>query len=120
MWRPFSHHLIKEHYFNMKQTILPEAAKREIHGFKECALLDIREHGLYGEGHPFLSVHCPYSDFEQMVVALVPNRHVSVILLDNGDGVSELAADLLMQMGYRLVSILKGGAPAWAAAGYTL
>lgn len=120
MWRRFSYHLIKEHYLSMKQFISPEAAKREIHGAKECALLDIREHGLYGEGHPFLSVHCPYSDFEQMVVALVPNRHVSVILLDNGDGISELAADLLKQMGYRQVSILRGGAPAWAAAGYTL
>ena len=120
MWWPINHPLIRKNYLSMTQTISPEAAKREIHGAKECALLDIREHGLYGEGHPFLSVHCPYSDFEQTVVALVPNRQVSVILMDDGDGISERAADLLMQMGYRQVSILKGGAPAWAAAGYTL
>jgi len=112
--------LIRKYYLIMTQIISPEAAKREIHGSEECAFLDIREHGLYGEGHPFLSVHCPYSDFEQTVVALVPNPHVSVILMDDGDGISERAAELLEQMGYRQVSILKGGAPAWAAAGYTL
>ena len=89
MWWPINHPLIRKNYLSMTQTISPEAAKREIHGAKECALLDIREHGLYGEGHPFLSVHCPYSDFEQTVVALVPNRQVSVILMDDGDGISD-------------------------------
>ena len=100
--------------------ITAQAAKETIHGPGECALLDIREHGQYGEGHPFLSVHCPYSDFEQSLARLVPNTQVPIILMDDGDGVSEKAARRAAQMGYGNVTILQGGAPAWAAAGHTL
>ena len=101
-------------------TITPQQAKQAIHGTTECALLDIREHGQYGEGHPFLSVHCPYSDFEQNLARLVPNTQTHIILMDDGDGVSERAAATAATMGYARVEILGGGAPAWSAAGYTL
>jgi rhodanese-related sulfurtransferase len=104
----------------MPKKISPQQAKAEIHSAAECALLDIREHGQYGEGHPFLSVHCPYSDFEQTVARLVPNTGVSVILMDDGDGVAQKAAAILQAMGYTKVAIMEGGAPAWKNAGYTL
>jgi rhodanese-related sulfurtransferase len=104
----------------MFKTLSAQAAKTQIHGPQECALLDIREHGQYGEGHPFLSVHCPYSDIEQSVCKLVPNTQVPVILMDDGDGVAERAAARLQAMGYVDVAILQGGAPAWEQAGYTL
>ncbi len=104
----------------MTNTITPQVAKQKIHGSQEYALLDIREHGQYGEGHPFLSVHCPYSDFEQNLVRLVPNTQAPIILMDDGDGVSERAARQALAMGYSKVEILTGGAPAWAQAGYTL
>lgn len=104
----------------MPEQISPVAAKALIHGQAECALLDIREHGQYGEGHPFLSVHCPYSDFEQCILRLVPNVDVAVILMDDGDGVAERAAGQAQGMGYRAVSVILGGAPAWLSAGFTL
>lgn len=101
-------------------TITPQQAKQAIHGTAECALLDIREHGQYGEGHPFLSVHCPYSDFEQNLARLVPNTQTPIILMDDGDGVAPLAAQRAKVMGYSHLEVLEGGAPAWSAAGYTL
>jgi len=104
----------------MIQSMSAQVAKPTIHGQRECALLDIREHGQYGEGHPFLSVHCPYSDFEQSIARLVPNTQVPIILMDDGDGLSERAAKRAVAMGYAQVAILTGGAPAWSAAGYTL
>ncbi len=104
----------------MIQSMSAQVAKQTIHGQRECALLDIREHGQYGEGHPFLSVHCPYSDFEQSIARLVPNTQVPIILMDDGDGLSERAAKRAVAMGYAQVAILTGGAPAWSAAGYTL
>ena len=104
----------------MPEKISPQQAKEKIHGSAECALLDIREHGQYGEGHPFLSVHCPYSDFEQSVARLVPNTDVTVILMDDGDGLAEKAAALMADMGYTKILIMQGGAPAWAGSGYTL
>ncbi len=67
-----------------------------------------------------MSVHCPYSDLEQSLARLVPNTQVPVILMDDGDGISEKAAQRASEMGYAQIKILQGGAPAWAAAGYTL
>ncbi len=104
----------------MIQSMSAQSAKQAIHGQQECALLDIREHGQYGEGHPFLSVHCPYSDFEQSIARLVPNTQVPIILMDDGDGLSERAAKRAVAIGYTQIAILAGGAPAWSAAGYTL
>jgi len=104
----------------MIQSMSAQSAKQAIHGQQECALLDIREHGQYGEGHPFLSVHCPYSDFEQSIARLVPNTQVPIILMDDGDGLSERAAKRAVAMGYTQIAVLTGGAPAWSTAGYTL
>lgn len=87
---------------------------------EEIAFLDIREHGQYGEGHPFFSVHLPYSKIEVLAPRLMPSLGVRCIVMDDGDGVAERAANALVSIGYKDVSILEGGAPAWAAAGYTL
>jgi len=86
----------------------------------EIAFLDIREHGQYGEGHPFFSVHLPFSKIETLAPKLMPCRAVRCVLMDNGDGVSIRASEVLESLGYDNIHILKGGAPAWADAGYTL
>ena len=36
----------------------------------EIAFLDVREHGQYGEGHPFFAVNLPYSRLETLAPAL--------------------------------------------------
>ncbi|MGE0627133.1 MAG: rhodanese-like domain-containing protein, partial [Hyphomicrobiaceae bacterium] len=86
----------------------------------EIAFVDVREHGQYGEGHPFLAVSVPYSRFEPGLVALVPNPAVRLVLMDGGDGVAERAAQRAEALGYSGISVMSGGAPGWAAAGYTL
>nr|WP_272214289.1 rhodanese-like domain-containing protein [Marinicella sp. W31]MDC2879282.1 rhodanese-like domain-containing protein [Marinicella sp. W31] len=80
----------------------------------------MREHGQYGEGHPFFCVNLPYSVIEERAPLLVPRRDTLCILMDDGDGVAELAHRRLAEMGYTALLVLEGGAPAWAAAGYTL
>jgi rhodanese-related sulfurtransferase len=87
---------------------------------REIALLDVREHGQYGEGHPFLAVPCPFSRLEAMMTRLVPRTSVPLLLLDEDDGVAERAAATLAEMGYRDIRWVEGGAPAWVAAGFTL
>jgi rhodanese-related sulfurtransferase len=101
-------------------TITPGEAKARIHSQDEVALLDIREHGQYGEGHPFLSVHCPFSSLETEIIRLVPHVHTEIILMDDGDGVAERALQILRHMGYTRASAMQGGAPGWSAAGFTL
>ncbi|MEM7320768.1 MAG: rhodanese-like domain-containing protein, partial [Pseudomonadota bacterium] len=87
---------------------------------KEIAFLDVREHGQYGEGHPFFCVSLPYSRLEGRAPVLVPCKAVRCVVLDDGDGVGERAARVLQRLGYLDVSVLEGGVAAWRAAGYGL
>ena len=86
----------------------------------EIALLDVREAGQIGEGHLFYSIPLPYSRLETRLPHLAPNPRARVVLVDDGDGVAERAAGRAEALGYSNISILDGGAPAWAAAGFTL
>jgi len=90
---------------------------------RPIALFDVREHGQYGEGHPFFAVSLPYSRLELDVGQLAPCRAERIVLLDDGDearGVAARAAGRLAALGYDNLAVLKGGAPAWARAGFTL
>ncbi|MDH3231285.1 MAG: rhodanese-like domain-containing protein [Alphaproteobacteria bacterium] len=102
------------------KSLPPHELKARLAGGGEIAFLDVREHGQYGEGHPFLAVPAPYSRLEAVVPRLVPRRETPVVLLDDGDGVAEKAAQRLAALGYSDIAILQGGATGWAAAGYTL
>jgi rhodanese-related sulfurtransferase len=86
----------------------------------EIALLDVREHGRYGEGHLFFAVSLPYSRFELGLPALVPNPAARIVLCDEGAGTAERAASRAAAMGYANVHVLSHGIEAWKAAGYTL
>ncbi len=86
----------------------------------EIALIDVREHGQYGEGHPFFSVNLPYSRLETLAPALLPRSSVRCVLFDDGDGVAEKSARRLVALGYDDLTVMTGGAPAWAAAGFSL
>nr|WP_255701839.1 rhodanese-like domain-containing protein [Bordetella sp. LUAb4] len=92
--------------------------KRWLHDGGEIALLDVREHGQYGEAHPFYATTLPYSRLEIEVTRLVPRRATRIVLLDEGDGVSQRAARALQASGYSDVRALEGGMPAWRAAGF--
>ena len=48
----------------------------------EIALIDVREHGQFGERHPLFAVPAPYSVFESRLAALVPNTGVRLVLCD--------------------------------------
>jgi rhodanese-related sulfurtransferase len=86
----------------------------------EIALIDVREHGQHGEGHPFFAVSIPYSRFELGLPALVPNPATRLVLCDGADGVAERAARRAAALGYSRVSVLAGGVEAWRGVGYTL
>lgn len=103
----------------MTARIVPVGeARRRLHDGGEIALLDIREAGQFGEAHPLFATPCPYSRLEILAPRLVPRRTAPVLLLDAGDGVAESASKRLEALGYTDVSIIAGGMPAWAAAGF--
>jgi rhodanese-related sulfurtransferase len=94
------------------------AAKQLLHAGREIAFLDVREAAPFGEGHPLFAVPCPYSRLEVLTIALVPRAQTPLLLFDGGDGITERAAARLAACGYADVSLVEGGMPAWAAAGY--
>src|SRR5712671_7653742 len=106
-------------------TTMPNAVdvatlRQWLSGGGEIALLDVREEGQHGAGHPVLAVNVPYSRLELMIGPLVPRRSCPVVLVDNGDGVAGKAARRLAELGYIPVYVLEGGVDAWSAAGYPL
>jgi rhodanese-related sulfurtransferase len=86
----------------------------------EIALLDVREEGQHGAGHPLLAVNLPYSRLEIEIGRLVPRRSCRIVLVDDGDGVAGRAARRLAWLGYGAVQVLDGGIAAWEAAGLPL
>jgi len=87
---------------------------------KEFALLDVREEGQFGEGHLLHAVSLPYSRLELGVAALIPRAGTTIIVMDDGEGVAEMAVGRLVAMGYRDVSALDGDLAACEAVGFTL
>ena len=86
----------------------------------EIALIDVREEGQHGAGHPLLAVNLPYSRLELEIGRLVPRRSTRIVLADDGDGVAAKAARRLAGLGYSAVHVLTGGVPAWSNAGHPL
>ena len=104
----------------MVSSVLPRDVREMLFDGKEIAFFDVREHGQFGDGHPFFAVSVPYSVFEKRLTELAPAEAVRMVLYDNGDGVAELAASRAGAIGYTNVAIMEGGAAAWKSAGYTL
>lgn len=102
------------------KKITSQALKPRLTADAEIAFLDLREHGQYGEGHPFLCVSLPYSVLEQRVAVLIPRKSTVIVLMDDGDGVSERAARILESDGYTQVHVLQGGVHGWRSAGFGL
>lgn len=98
----------------------PAAVKPMLSDGDEIALIDVREYGQYGEGHPFFAVNLPYSRLEALAPNLMPRRSVRCVVMDDNDGVAEKAAARLAALGYTDVRVMEGGAPAWAEAGFNL
>lgn len=104
----------------MTQEITAQTVKTWLDDGTELAFIDVREHGQYGEAHPFFVSSVPYSRLEYLLPARVPNLSVRMVLMDNGDGVAQRAMQRAQALGYTNVFVMAGGAPAWADSGYTL
>ncbi len=91
-----------------------------IHDDSELALLDIREHGQYGEDHLFFAVPLPYSVLELDIFRLVPVKSTRIVVYgdDSSPAIVSAAVGVLFGLGYTQVFALRGGISAWKQAGY--
>ncbi|MEG0447238.1 MAG: rhodanese-like domain-containing protein, partial [Comamonas sp.] len=108
----------------MTQFVTASQLKSWLHDGQEIAVLDVREHGQYGEAHLFYGTPLPYSRLEVDLPRLVPRKQVRVVVYDSGEvdteNVALRAAQRLRALGYTDVHVLEGGAKAWKVAGYVL
>jgi rhodanese-related sulfurtransferase len=86
----------------------------------ELAILDLREEGVFAEGHLLYAASLPLSRLELRLDALVPRRQTRIVLCDDDDGLAARGARKLAEFGYTHVALLAGGVRAWQAAGFEL
>lgn len=100
----------------------PHTLKQWLHDGAEIALLDVREHGQYGEGHLFYAAPVPYSRLEVDIARLAPRRDVRMVVYDNGgaDDTAARAARALATLRYGNVQRLDGGIAQWQRDGYAV
>ncbi len=102
----------------MTPRVAADAVRPLLLSGTELALLDLREHGVHYQGHPFYACSLPLSQLELRVQDLVPRAGVRIILVDDADdGLALRAADKLAALGYTDIAILAGGCAGWKAAG---
>lgn len=102
------------------QSIAATRVREALSGADEIALVDVREAGEFGEGHPLFAVNIPYSRLELEAPPLLPRRSVRLVVMDGGDGVAVRAVRRLETLGYTNLSIMEAGAAGWARAGFTM
>ncbi|HZB93186.1 MAG TPA: rhodanese-like domain-containing protein, partial [Stellaceae bacterium] len=106
---------------DIRAPLLPPAElKAMLRDGEEFAILDLREEGVFAEGHLLFAASLPLSRLELRLDALVPRRGTRLVLCDADDGLAPRAARKLMRWGYRNLAVLAGGVKAWQEAGYEL
>jgi len=95
-----------------------QALHARLRNEEELALLDVREQGVFAEGHILLAANLPLSRLELLIRDAVPRFSAPIVLVD-GDGaeLAPVAAERLAAFGYRDLAILEAGMQAWRAAG---
>jgi len=102
-------------------TVDATILKNWLHDGAEIALLDVREHGQYGESHLFYATPMAYSRLELEIARLVPRSLTRIVVYDDGVlGVAKCAAHRLASLGYVNTYVLMQGTRGWADAGFEL
>ena len=94
-----------------------EFVRNKLLNKEEIALLDVREEDPHAQEHPLFAANLPLSKIEFDSYGKLPRKDVPIVTLDDGEGFAQLAAERLIALGYRDVSIFAGGVSAWRAAG---
>ncbi len=87
------------------------------------AFFDVREEGEFStQGHPLFATPLPLSRLEPRALALLPDPHTRIVLMDDGEegqaGRANGAAAKLSGLGYTNLAVMAGGLKAWRDAGF--
>jgi rhodanese-related sulfurtransferase len=84
----------------------------------ELALVDVREELIFSKNHLLWARNVPLSRLELRFARLVPRKDTRIVLVDDGDGLSQRAAPILARAGYGDISYLDGGVAGWEREGF--
>ena len=102
-------------------SIPAETLKRFIGDDEELAILDVREEGVFAQGHLLFATSAPLSQLELRIDRLVPRRATRVVVVDEDGGeLGQRAARRLFDLGWKNIVTLRGGTEGWERAGYEL
>ena len=87
--------------------------RRALLAREELALLDVREEAPYAEAHPLFAANIPLGKLELESYARIPRRNTPITVYDNGEGLAQVAAQRLLDLGYSDVALLDGGLAGW-------
>jgi rhodanese-related sulfurtransferase len=102
------------------RPVSPHELRAMLQDGRELAILDVREELIFSRAHLLWARSVPLSRLELLAASRVPRRDTRVVLCDDADGLAERAHDVLRRFGYSDLAYLRGGNPAWAAAGLEL
>ena len=102
----------------MLSPLSPAVVKAMLTDGDELALIDVREELIYSQNHLLWARSVPLSRIELRFARLVPRKATRIVLVDDGDGLVERAAAILMNAEYVDISYLEGGVAAWEKAGF--
>lgn len=99
--------ITKRSYQDIKQALLNN---------QELALIDVREEAIYAKNHPLFAINISLSRLELEVYSRIPRLTTAITVYDNGEGLAEIAAKRLIQLGYQNIALLEGGLNGWRKA----
>ena len=104
----------------MPNHVSPPQLKQMLGDGDELALFDVREQGVFGQGHLLLATSLPLSHLETRIGDLAPWRRTRIVLVDGGNGetLAETAAGRLAHWGFDNVALLAGGLAGWRGGGH--
>ncbi len=104
--------LVNEAKKRIRQLSIRDVVEKFNSGSK-FYFLDTREESEWKEGHARGATHLSRGVLERDIETQIPNKDAEIVLYCGGGYRSALAADSLMQMGYRNVSSMDGGWREW-------
>ncbi len=84
---------------------------------RELAVLDIRSAEEVGYASPLFATNLPAERLDAEIERFIPRRVVRTVLVDDGKGSAEQAAERLAARGWSDIHFLRGGIPAWIEGG---
>jgi rhodanese-related sulfurtransferase len=86
----------------------------------EIAIVDLRDEHDFAQGHPLFAAQLPPDRIAIEAEARLPRKDVTIVLYEDGDGLTGPAADAFAALGYLDVRTLEGGLQGWRNTGYEL